>query len=142
MADVQDWPKFPEFRVPSEETQGTNQSRYKKNPQCQVNKVLVTVPHLLLSTFIFILGPEPMETTAAGACSGGDGGNQGIKSKFCNITYNFLNNSNQFIMFHMILTIPSNFQYSSLQPYRPFLPWTTSPVYNKLQEAQLGQAQV
>ena len=95
MADVQDWPKFPEFQ----ET-------------------------------------EPMETTSA--CGGGDGGRQGIKSKVCNITYN----SNKFITFHTMLTIPSHFQYSSLQPYRWLLPWMTSPVYKKLQEMQLGQAQV
>ena len=50
---------------------------------------------------------EPMETTSGG---GGDGGIQGIKSKVCNITYN----SNKFITFHIILTIPSHFQYSSL----------------------------
>ena len=78
---------------------------------------------------------EPMETTSGG---GGDGGMQGIKSKVCNITYN----SNKFITFHIILTIPSHFQYSSLQPYRHLLPRMTSPVYKKLQEAQLGQAQV
>ena len=78
---------------------------------------------------------ELMETTSGG---GGDGGMQGIKSKVCNITYN----SNKFNPFHINLTIPSHFQYSSLQPYRCLLPWMTSPVYKKLQEAQLGQAQV
>ena len=71
---------------------------------------------------------EPMETTSGG---GGDGGMQGIKSKVCNITYN----SNKFITFHIILTIPSHFQYSSLQPYRLLLPQDDFP---SLQEAAGG----